>query len=73
MSCPSSLIRFVPNGNSLFPLSYVFSGESHGFVDSAMNSSVALITFRTSVDMLQREAAEHFCFKDKEWILEKTY
>lgn len=62
VSCSSSLMGSVPSGNEPLPLSWTSSGKSQGLVDSAISSSVALMTFRTSVDMLQRETAEYFCF-----------
>lgn len=62
VSCSSSLMGSVPSGNVPLPLSWASSGKSQGLVDSAISSSVALMTFRTSVDMLQSETAEYFCF-----------
>lgn len=62
VSCSSSLTGSVPSGRVPLPLSWLSSGKSQGSVDSAISSSVALMTFRTSVDMLQRETAEYFYF-----------
>lgn len=61
VSCSSSLTWSVPRGNVPFSVSGGIGGNSQGPADSAINSSVALMTFRTSVEMLQRETAEYFC------------
>ena len=66
VSCSSSLTWSVPRGNVPFSLSGGTGGDSQGPVDSAIKSSVALMTFRTSAEMLQRETAEYFCLAQQQ-------